>query len=289
MNIALSKSDALHVDHWHGFMDDRHQAALYESWWHDDRVNYWRHTRLLAPVLEVLGGLKKTSWLTIGDGAGTDAWRLLKAGFGPVLATDLDTTVLERTKRLGHITDYQVANAERLPFADQSFDFVLCKEALHHMARPYAGIYECLRVARYGAIFIEPQDPWIDSPLRRDPQRPHYESVGNYVYQFSTREVEKIGYGMNLRCVITRGMVDIYIPNCEFAIKAKGNPIWEEISKKTDEAEALVQSKVAKGNYIQFLLMKQSVDPGLIELLAKQHPQWQFTRTDTNPYLKTNQ
>jgi len=286
MNVALSKSDALHVDHWHGFMDDRRQAALYESWWHDDRVNYWRHTRLLAPVLEVLGGLKKTSWLTIGDGAGTDAWRLLKAGFGPVLATDLDTTVLERSKRLGYITDYQAANAERLQFANHSFDFVLCKEALHHMARPYAGIYECLRVARYGAVFIEPQDPWIDMPLRRDPQRPHYESVGNYVYQFSAREVEKIGYGLNLRAVITRGMVDIYIPNCEFAIRRDGDPIWDEISRKTAEAEQSVSAGLGKGNYIQFVLLKLSIDPALVDLLSQRLRYWRFTRTDTNPHLK---
>jgi hypothetical protein len=83
----------VHEKHWNTFMADDRQRALYESWWNTDRVNFWRHTRLLAPVFEVLNAAKNCSWLTIGDGAGTDAWMMHQAGYGDVLATDLDDAV----------------------------------------------------------------------------------------------------------------------------------------------------------------------------------------------------
>jgi hypothetical protein len=61
----------IHEKHWSEFMADAHHRSLYDSWWTPGTVNYWRHTRLLAPVLEVLPGMQNLSWLTIGDGAGT--------------------------------------------------------------------------------------------------------------------------------------------------------------------------------------------------------------------------
>ncbi|NJM13797.1 MAG: methyltransferase domain-containing protein, partial [Synechococcaceae cyanobacterium SM1_2_3] len=181
----------LHEKHWSGFLEETRNRSLYDAWWNTDRVSFWRLTRFFSPILQFFSAMKMYSWLTIGDGAGTDAWTLLRAGFGSVLATDLDDTVLAQTQRRGYIKDFKVENAEALGFANESFDFILCKESLHHMNRPYAAIYEMLRVAKYGVVVIEPQDPWIDWPCRTDATQPHYEAVGNYVYQFSARELEK--------------------------------------------------------------------------------------------------
>ncbi len=276
----------LHEKHWNGFLQDDRNRSLYESWWNADRVNFWRHTRLLSPVLEVLSAMKANSWLTIGDGSGTDAWMLLRAGFRSVLATDLDDTVLAETQRRGYIKNFKVENAEALGFADESFDFVLCKESLHHMNRPYAAIYEMLRVAKYGIVIIEPQDPWIDWPCRTDPTEPHYEAVGNYVYQFSARELEKVAYGMNIAGVATKSSVDVYIPDCEFALCTDTDPIWVETKKQVEKGEKAVEQGTAKPNYILGILFKNSVDQGLLQMLTKQHSDWIFKSTDTNPYLR---
>jgi ubiquinone/menaquinone biosynthesis C-methylase UbiE len=275
----------IHEKHWSEFMSDEHQRSLYDSWWIPGTVNYWRHTRLLAPVLEVLGGLKNHSWLTVGDGAGTDAWRLLQSGIRSVLATDLDATVLRQTQEKGLISVYQIENAERLSFADNSFDFILCKEALHHMSRPYAAIYEFFRVARYGVVVIEPQDPWIDWPCRTDPTQPHYEAVGNYVYQYSQRELEKIAYGLNTRGVASQHMVDVYLPGCEFARCVDGDAIWEETRDKVEQAAQGMRNGTIKPNYVQGVFFKNTVTAELFDLLAAQHPGWRFQRTDTNPHL----
>ena len=275
----------LHQKHWLSFMNDDHNRSLYDSWWTSGTVNYWRHTRLLAPVLEVLPELMNHSWLTVGDGAGLDAWRLLQAGFKDVLATDLDDTVLKKTKQSGLITQFSVENAEELSFHNNSFDFILCKEALHHMSRPYAAIYEFFRVARYGIVIIEPQDPWIDWPHRTDPTSPHYESVGNYVYQYSRRELEKIAYGLNIRGIATQSLVDVYINGCEFATCTEGDTIWVETQSKIAEATKGIAAGTVKANYVQGIFFKESVTTELFELLAKKNPDWQFLRTDTNPFL----
>ncbi len=275
----------IHEKHWAEFMQDSHQRSLYDSWWIPGTVNYWRHTRLLAPAVEVLASLSNLSWLTIGDGAGTDAWRLMQAGFKEVLATDLDDTVLRQTQEGGYINSFKIENAEELSFPDNSFDFILCKEALHHMSRPYAAVYEMFRVARYGVVIIEPQDPWIDWPCRTDATSPHYESVGNYVYQFSARELEKIAYGMNIIGVATRHMVDVYIPGCEFAFCVEGDPIWMQTREQVEQANQSMSAGAIKANYIQGIFFKNTVVPELIELLCKQHIDWRFLRTDTNPYL----
>lgn len=275
----------IHEKHWSEFMGNDKYRSFYDAWWTPDSVGNWRATRFLAPVLNVLGGLTNKSWLTIGDGAGHDAWRLLQAGFKDVLATDLDDTVLQQTMQSGRITGCKVENAEKLSFVDNSFDFVLCKEALHHMSRPYMAIYEFFRVARYGVVIIEPQDPWIDWPCRTDATNPHYETVGNYVYQFSTRELEKIAFGMNIAGVATHQLVDVYIEGSEFARCVDGDPIWEQTRTQIEELTLAMQAGTIKQNYMQGIFFKNTVTQELIDLLAKQHSEWRFVRTDTNPYL----
>jgi len=277
----------IHETHWHDFLDDQLHAALYESWWHKDRINYWRHTRLLAPALEVLGVFRPKTWLTIGDGAGTDAWRLIDAGLGEALATDLEDTVLKKTKEAGYISQYQVANAEKLPFPDNSFDFVLCKETLHHMERPYLGIYESLRVARYAVAIIEPQDPFVDVPHKIGTFEPGYERVGNFVYCLSEHELMKLAYGLNLLGIATKHMVDIYIEGCEFKLKSENEPMWLEINSRLSHLEEQIKYKNLKPNYIQSILFKATVGEQVFELLKNKNTNWKFFKTNKNPHLRS--
>ena len=104
-----------------------------------------------------------------------------------------------------------VENAESLSFEDEAFNFVLCKEAYHHFPRPMIALYEMLRVARKAVVLIEPFDRFVVSPLPERawngakrlaaaakgrpvgrPARFQYESVGNFIYTISHRELEKV-------------------------------------------------------------------------------------------------
>jgi SAM-dependent methyltransferase len=49
---------------------------------------------------------------------------------------------------------YQVADGERVPFADASFDLVTCQTVLIHTADPGAAIAEMIRVARPGGLIL---------------------------------------------------------------------------------------------------------------------------------------
>jgi SAM-dependent methyltransferase len=48
----------------------------------------------------------------------------------------------------------QEANAESLPFLDESFDAVFCRGSLHHFADPYRAVTEMVRVSRKGGRVV---------------------------------------------------------------------------------------------------------------------------------------
>lgn len=163
----------------------------------------------LLPVLEHFSG---ASWLTVGDGRHAfEARFLMKHGAGQVLPSNYDPTLLKEAQRLGYIEKYAEENLEKLSFADDSFDFVCCKDTLHHLLRPYLGLYEMLRVAREGIFLIEPFDhSFAASALYQTrPDAPYHdfeEEAGNYVYSFSERELEKLCVSHGWRCLAARGV-----------------------------------------------------------------------------------
>ena len=189
-----------------------HSAArekTHLAWFRDDTIDNWRHRRMYEPVIDALRSTKNDEWVTVGDGRyGLDAIRMQRAGFTNVLPTDISSNMLAESKRRGLIRRYSVENGEALSFGDGRFDYVLCKEALHHSPRPPAMIYELLRVARKGVVLIEPQD-------HKD-RGDKYEEAGNYVYSLSRREMSKLARAANLAAVATKGQNDAFEAGLEF-------------------------------------------------------------------------
>lgn len=281
----MNNADLLHINHWETFFDDELHAKLYPTWWDDTTANHWRHMRFMEPVVNILQ-TRQDTWLTIGDGSGHDSWIMLNEGFQDVLTTDIGAGTLKRSLAEGHIQKYAQANAEDLKFADNQYDFVLCKEAFHHMRRPYLGIYEMLRVARRAVVMIEPQDQWADFPARAGKAAASYERVGNYVYSLSQREVQKISLGLNLPGYACKNMQDVYIQGCEFAKADPNDPVFNSMVNMTQALERQCQEKQEKWNYILTIFFKDASlldDPALMDRLLTN--QWQVERTDTNPHL----
>ena len=50
-----------------------------------------------------------------------------------------------------------------LPYADQSFDVVLCMEVLEHLDDPAAAVRELSRVAKVGVVLSVPFEPWFQA------------------------------------------------------------------------------------------------------------------------------
>lgn len=203
-------------------------------------IGAWRMGRMLefAPVF----ASQDDTWLTIGDSMGHDSMRLKRFGIQNVIPSNLQTLSLQEAQAKGDISEYLEINAEDIKLEDASFDYILCKEALHHMPRPYKAIYEMLRVCKKGVVFIEPHDPVIDYwPPKPDVSHHRIITGGdignkiayvdksgaellskyidwyedhafNYVYTLSKREIRKIALGMGLPSYATKCFHDFYLP-----------------------------------------------------------------------------
>jgi ubiquinone/menaquinone biosynthesis C-methylase UbiE len=103
--------------------------------------------------------------LDLGCGGGHVAYRLAKHA-RRVTATDLSAEMLAAVrataveKGLANL-DTKQAPAEKLPFADASFDFLGCRYSAHHWRDFVAGVREARRVLKKGApaVFIDAYAP----------------------------------------------------------------------------------------------------------------------------------
>ena len=66
------------------------------------------------------------------------------------------TRAAARSSRFAIDFEVAVADAEALPFKNDSFDFVYVHDGLHHLERPLSGVAEMARVARRGVCITEP-------------------------------------------------------------------------------------------------------------------------------------
>ena len=100
---------------------------------------------------------------------------------GPMLATAREFVLSRGATNI----DFQSADAEDLPFPEDSFDLVTCRIAAHHFPAPERFVEEVSRVLRPQGLFVlqdmlAPQDPdaasWVNRfEQRRDPS--HHRSL----------------------------------------------------------------------------------------------------------------
>lgn len=138
------------------------QAATYD----DDAKG--EHARNLYPfVLEEVIAAAPSRALDLGCGTGALAELVLDAVPGCALTgTDLSEAMLAQAeKRLGNRVDLHLADSERLPFGDETFDLVYCNDSFHHYPDPRRAAFEAWRVLRSGGAFIV-GDCWLPAPAR---------------------------------------------------------------------------------------------------------------------------
>ncbi|WP_435203265.1 class I SAM-dependent methyltransferase [Janibacter sp. GS2] len=102
--------------------------------------------------------------LELGAGTGFFSLNLKLAGLvEEVHACDLSPGMVEaaeqNAQRLGFTIEGRVADAEALPYADDSFDLVVGHAVLHHIPDVEAALREVLRVLRPGGRFVIAGEP----------------------------------------------------------------------------------------------------------------------------------
>ncbi len=140
-------------------------AAEYDAKWGID----WGQTgreQVLGKLRKALGGALPVfdRSLEVGAGTGYFSLHLLMSGVvARATCTDISPGMIEALQenagRLGLEVDAQVADAEALPFADESFDIVVGHAVLHHLPDLAQAFSEFHRVLRPGGTIVFAGEP----------------------------------------------------------------------------------------------------------------------------------
>jgi len=152
----------------------------------------WVNTYRLRKAAEMMrNSIAGKSVLSIcgGDGQEGDFFQSRGAS---VTVTDLSIVALRAARLRNPALNCVCMDAEALTFPDASFDWVIVRDGLHHLARPLKGFYEAERVSREGLVILEGQDSLPVRFLSKLGIAENWDPAGGYVYRFSRREFQKV-------------------------------------------------------------------------------------------------
>lgn len=82
-------------------------------------------------------------------------WKFLGVDRSPQMIAEAAANLAAAGPELAGRVEFQIADANALPFPDATFDLVMCNSVLHHMAEPERLLAEIARVAKpRGAILL---------------------------------------------------------------------------------------------------------------------------------------
>lgn len=109
----------------------------------------------LRRLIAKIGFKKGDIVLDIGCGAGRFLNKLAAAYGAQGVGLDVSERQIELNSKYNPYNNrYSVGDAEKLPFSDSSFDFILCLDVLEHLAHPAACISEAARVLKKGGFAL---------------------------------------------------------------------------------------------------------------------------------------
>lgn len=122
------------------------------------------HSRIVTDMMQGLQfreGRKAHKVLDVG--CGTGFLSQLYPNFD-ILGVDTSLGMLERNPY-----NCQVAAAEKLPFADNTYDWVVSRSLLHHLEEPLTGLHEMHRVLKPGGTWVcwETNFSWLNNLVRK--------------------------------------------------------------------------------------------------------------------------
>jgi SAM-dependent methyltransferase len=135
--------------------------------------NYKKHTsknpiqRLLLwnffrNLVSLISAKKVDSILDVGCGEGFTLNRLKQEGIGKKLeGIEYSDTAIKIGKKIYPNIKIKKGSIYNLPYADNSFDLVLCTEVLEHLEDPAKGLKELARVSKRYLVISVPNEPFF--------------------------------------------------------------------------------------------------------------------------------
>jgi SAM-dependent methyltransferase len=141
------------------------EAGTYDEKWsisYDERCVSYATDVFTAVAGE--DGLPYPTAMELGSGTGFFLLNLMQGGLikkGSVtdLSPGMVQVALRNAEKLGLDVDGRVADAERIPYPDNSFDLVVGHAVLHHIPDVEAAFREVLRVLKPGGRFVFAGEP----------------------------------------------------------------------------------------------------------------------------------
>ena len=140
----------------------RNDLAIYDADWWDGEIRWVRTLKNLVPARlaffdKYVSDWRSKSVLDLGSGGGFMAEALAARG-SCVTGIDPSSAAILAAQRhaegAGLPIDYHVGSGELLPFADGSFEIVVCVDVLEHVADLDRVIAEVRRVLRPDGLFL---------------------------------------------------------------------------------------------------------------------------------------
>jgi len=140
-----------------------HNYSKLEAWLYDTIANRASNLQLYffeqGNLTNIFAEVHERYVLDVGCGGGQTAIRL-KEIYPHLSITGIDLSELmiararKRTQRKGFVLKFQIADAQALPFPDESFDVVYSLGSVKHWPDPLLGIAECWRVLKQGGELL---------------------------------------------------------------------------------------------------------------------------------------
>ncbi len=146
--------------------EDAERFRSFERQRHDKMAKTYRDfftpvTALaIKPLLDAIRLQAGVDLLDVATGPGSLAAEAHGLGARTV-GVDLSPGMIELAAKSYPGIDFRVAEVEHLPFADRSFDAVVCNFGLGHFPYPEASVAECIRTLRRGGRIAL---SWWDDP-----------------------------------------------------------------------------------------------------------------------------
>jgi ubiquinone/menaquinone biosynthesis C-methylase UbiE len=163
---------------------------------------------LYRVVLEDLlekGIVRRDMHILVLCGGKRDHDSLLAAGFSNVTISNVDSRMHGDEYAPFH---WSFQDAEKVEYEDESFDFCIAADGLHHCQSPHRALLELYRTARLGLLVLEPRDNlmtrigvWLGYGQDYEAAAVHGNDgkfgglrnteLPNYIYRWTEREIEK--------------------------------------------------------------------------------------------------